>query len=100
MFPNEVNILYEQDRYKDEIRQIQLENELRRSLRESKASENRNSGGPRSRFGLLVGRLSLIVRPREKGASQSAVPTGASTGTAVEITAARPGPCPEPCFAS
>jgi hypothetical protein len=93
MFPNfEVHFLYEEQRHKDEIRQIQIENEYRRAFRNASAASRRNSPGLRSRFGSIAARLSAIVR----GRSREALESGSTAG----ITSGSPDPCPEPCLAA
>jgi hypothetical protein len=95
MFPNMiVHFLYEEQRRKDEIRKIQLENEYHRALQNSSAANRRNSASLRSRFGLLAARLSAIVRSR----SRQPLESGIIAGRDAEITGS-PDPCTNPRLA-
>jgi hypothetical protein len=101
MFPNfEVNFLYEEQRHKDEIRQIQLENEYRRAFRDASAAGRLNSRGLRARFGSIAARLSAIVRGRSREALESGSAIAIAAGAAAGKAAGKPDPCPDPCLAS
>jgi hypothetical protein len=89
MFPSfEVHFLYEEQRHRDEIRQIQLENELRRAYRKAKPSRNRSWGI----LGLLAERLSAFAQVRGQQALESEAKDGLAAGS--------PEACPDPCFAA
>jgi hypothetical protein len=93
MFPNfEVNFLYEEQRHKDEIRQIQLENELRRAYRNSPAAHKRFLDS----LGSLATRLSAFFQGHDRPALESGNKAGSAAGNA----AANPDPCKEPCLAA
>jgi hypothetical protein len=88
MFPNMiVHFLYEEQRRKDEIRQIQLENEYHRALRNGSAGNGRNLKSLRASYRWLAARLTALVRP----SSQETADAG--------LESSSPEPCPEPCFA-
>ena len=89
MFPNMiVHFLYEEQRRKDEIRQIQLENEYHRALRNGSAANQRNSMSLGARFRSLTAWMSAITGARKRKAQESGIEAGS------------PDACPEPCFAA
>lgn len=89
MFPNMiVHFLYEEQRRKDEIRQIQLENEYHRALRNGSTANRQNMKGLRARYRSIVARLSGIAGRRSQKAQESGFESGS------------PDACPEPCFAA
>ena len=89
MFPNMVgNFLYEEQRREDEIRQIQLENEYHRALRNGSTANRRNAKSLRSHYRSFVARLNTIAGARSRETQESGFETGSSDA------------CPEPCFAA
>jgi hypothetical protein len=89
MFPNMiVHFLYEEQRRNDEIRQIQLENEYHRALRNGSVANRRNLRSLRSRFRSIAARMSTIAGARSRETQESGFKTGS------------PDACPEPCFAA
>lgn len=89
MFPNMiVHFLYEEQRRKDEIRQIQLENEYHRALRNGSTANRQNMKSLRARYRWMVARLSGIAGRRSRKAQGSGYESGSSDA------------CPEPCFAA
>jgi hypothetical protein len=89
MFPNMiVHFLYEEQRRNDEIRQIQLENEYHRALRNGSAGKSRNSRGLRSRYNSFAARLSAIVHSSSQEAQESGYESTSRDA------------CPDPCYAS
>ena len=89
MFPNMiVNFLHEEQRREDEIRQIQLENEYHRALRNGSAANQRNARSLGARFRSLTAWMSAITGARKRKAQESGIEAGS------------PDACPEPCFAA
>jgi hypothetical protein len=89
MFPNMiVHFLYEEQRRKDEIRQIQLENEYHRALRNGSAGNSRNLKSLRASYRGLSARLSALVRRSSQETPEADLEPGS------------PDACPEPCFAA
>jgi hypothetical protein len=89
MFPNMiVHFLYEEQRRKDEIRQIQLENEYHRALRNGSSGNGRSWKSLGAGYRGLTARLAAMVRHSSQKTSKAGLE---STG---------PDACPDPCFAA
>lgn len=85
MYPNfEIHFLYKEQQYEDLIRQIQLENEVRRAYSDGTNANGRSPREQRSRFAVITNGLSAITRLFKRGTAN----------------ASRSDQCPEPCLAS
>ena len=85
MYPNiEINFLYKERRYEDLIRQIQLENEVRRAYSDAAHADGRRPHGLRSRLALIATGLSPVLRISGRRTSKAGLPDQ----------------CPDPCLAA
>jgi hypothetical protein len=85
MYPNiEINFLHEERRYEDLIRQIQLENEVRRAYSDARRAKGRRPHNLGSSLALIATGLSSIVRIFNRPTAE----------------AGQPDPCPDPCLAA